>query len=377
MKTVIFITGGKSTYPFVEAARKKGYQIVLFDIDPNAYCKVISDYFFAISANDKKQIYYEINKLKESCDYLGVICFSSSLKALVTASYLMELLNLNGYSEKSLNITYDKNELYEIMHRNNINTPKRYDFKNGLENISFPCIVKCVDGIGSLGTKVIYSLYEFQKYLECSNEDTSNLICDEFIDGELIHLDGFVQRGKLCLFNAVKKGVENINKTPLTKSYTPFQEVLNKKEYKKLLMQIELCVSTIQIDNHYFGVDVIIDFQSKDFFILEVGYLLDAKMDRLLFFEGIDVYGALVDIVTDVEVLKEKTFSIKIEKSLEFIYSNCNGKLNINHHHSLIEWERSNGDTVKIPNSISDILGWHVFDYKDNNINLDDFYEVN
>jgi len=142
-------------------------------------------------------------------------------------------------------------------------------------------------------------------------------------------------------------------------------------------MQIELCVSTIQIDNHYFGVDVIIDFQSKDFFILEVGYLLDAKMDRLLFFEGIDVYGALVDIVTDVEVLKEKTFSIKIEKSLEFIYSNCNGKLNINHHHSLIEWERSNGDTVKIPNSISDILGWHVFDYKDNNINLDDFYEVN
>ena len=377
MKTIIFITGSKSTYPFVEAAKKKGYQIVLFDLDPNAYCKVLSDYFFAISANDKKNIYYEIKKLKEFCDYLGVICFSSSLNALVTSSYLMEMLSLNGYSEKSLNITYDKHKLYEIMHRNNISTPGRYDLSNGLENIIFPCIVKCAGGIGSLGTKVIYSLFEFQKYLECSNEETSNLICEEFIDGELIHLDGFVQRGNLRLFNAVKKGVENINNTPLTKGYTPFQEVLNKKEYEKLINQIEVCVSKIQIDNHYFGVDVILDLKNNDFFILEVGFLLDAKMDRLLFFQGINVYEMLVDIVTGVTVVEEKFFSKKTEKFLQFIYSNRNGKLIINHYHPLIEWEKSNGDMVKIPDSISDILGWCVFGYKENNnINLDDFYEV-
>tara|TARA_B000000475_G_scaffold271263_1_gene268611 strand:+ start:2524 stop:3660 length:1137 start_codon:yes stop_codon:yes gene_type:complete len=377
MKTVIFITGSKSSYPFFEAAKKKGYQTLLFDLDPNAYCKKISDFFFAISADDKKQIHYEINKLKDSCNYIGVICYSSSLEALITASYLMQQLNLNGYSESSLNITYDKNELYEIMDSNNINTPERYDLNNGPENISFPCVIKCTDGIGSAGTKIIHSLQELQNYLECFNGDTSNLICEEFIPGELIHLDGFVQKGKPCLFNAVKKGVENINRTPLTKSYTPFQEVLSKREHEKLIKQIELCVSKIQIDNHYFGADVILNTQSKDFFILEVGYLLDAKMDRLLFFQGIDVYGILLDIVTDVEVHIEKRFLKKNEKSLEFVYSDRNGKLNITDHRSFIEWEKSNGEIVKIPNGVSDILGWYISDYKENNnINLDDFYEI-
>ena len=136
-------------------------------------------------------------------------------------------------------------------------------------------------------------------------------------------------------------------------------------------------MSKIQIDNHYFGVDVILDLKNNDFFILEVGFLLDAKMDRLLFFQGINVYEMLVDIVTGVTVVEEKFFSKKTEKFLQFIYSNRNGKLIINHYHPLIEWEKSNGDMVKIPDSISDILGWCVFGYKENNnINLDDFYEV-
>jgi carbamoylphosphate synthase large subunit len=376
MKTIIFITGSKSTYPFVKAAIKKGYKTLLFDLDNNAYCKSISDYFFAISANDKKQIYRKVCELKGQCNYEGVVCFSSSLKALATASYLTELLKLSGYSERSLNITYDKNLLYENMYKNNINIPRRNDLNNGIENISFPCVVKCADGIGSLGTEIIRNQKELQEYIKSSTADVSNLICEEFIDGELIHIDGFVQKGKICLFNAVKKNVENINNIPLTKGYVPFQDVLNKKEYEGLVMQIEVCVSELQIDNHYFGVDVILVPQSEDFYILEVGYLPDAKMDRLFFYEGIDVYGMLVDIVTGVEVLGNK-ISVESKKALKFIYSNRNGKLNIYRHNLMVEWEKNNGDYVKVPNSVSDILGWYVFDYKENNINLDDFYEVN
>ena len=379
MNAIVFITGSKSSYPFAIAAKNKGFKIIVFDLEHNAYCKNISDYFYAISANDKNKILLEVNKLRITLNVLGVLCYSSSLNALTTTSFLTSMLNLKGCSEESLKITYNKNMLHEVMIDNNINTPKRYDSNISCSNISYPCIAKCADGIGSLGTEIISTENKLQSYLKNSKVDFSSLVFEEYIDGELVHIDGFVQNGKPNLFHAAKKEIQIINNIPLTSGYIPFQEILTNKKYSELMLQIKKCASEIQIDNHFFGADIILDTQADNFYILEVGYLLDAKMDRLLYHEGIDVYGILVDIVTGVDVRIKEVFSVKSEKILEFIYSNRDGNLKIKSHgQHLIEWEKNNGDSVKVPESVSDILGWHIYDNKFcHNAKLNNFYEVN
>ena len=115
MDSLIFITGSKSTFPFVEAAKKRGIRVVLFDIDPQAYCKPVSDIFFEISIVEKEKILNEINQLTDIYNFIGVISYSSSEKALITASYLSNALDLKSYSGKSVKITYNKCSLYQTV----------------------------------------------------------------------------------------------------------------------------------------------------------------------------------------------------------------------------------------------------------------------
>ena len=98
--------------------------------------------------------------------------------------------------------------------------------------------------------------------------------------------------------------------------------------------------------------------------VLECGILLDAKIDRLLMYAGINVYQFYLKTIIGEKFSFERP-TYKFGFALSFLFSDKPGYLVIdtrvcNDKDYLCEWERVSGDHVSPPNSISDIIGWVI-----------------
>jgi biotin carboxylase len=362
MNNLVCITGGKSSAPFIQAAINKKLNIILFDLDLQAFCRKYSNDFFEISCHDKFRIYSIVKKLNKKCNIKGVLCYSSSPEALITASYISNKLNLPTFSKKSVEICYDKNLFYKAL-SSVINLPKR--IKPSEKSIKFPCIIKKKDGIGSKGTRKIdtKSFFDLELKKIQSKINKKDFFVEEFIEGNLFHIDGIVQDNNIEIINAVKKNVTYINQIPLTSGYESYFDLFKSKIFSDISKQINNGVKVININNHFFGVDLIISPDFNTFKILEIGYLLDAKMDRFLFHSGIKIYDIFIDLVCGNKIKMDKIKKIKRNKYLNFFYSNKTGKLKQkNNSEHLVEWERLEDETVYLPKSIADTIGWHIYD---------------
>ena len=51
-ESIIFVTGSKSSIPFILEAQSQGYKTIVFDINPNSPCRLYADLFEAISIID-------------------------------------------------------------------------------------------------------------------------------------------------------------------------------------------------------------------------------------------------------------------------------------------------------------------------------------
>ena len=130
---------------------------------------------------------------------------------------------------------------------------------------------------------------------------------------------------------------------------------------------------------NYFGVDFIISKQTQKIYTLEIGYLMDARIDRLLHHSSVNIYKMFVDIVLG-NIISREDYEVAntSKKCLKFFYANNNGRISIKDvPNEIIEWEVENGQNVNIPSSISHILGWHIYD-SDNNktIDYENLYEI-
>jgi len=96
---------------------------------------------------------------------------------------------------------------------------------------------------------------------------------------------------------------------------------------------------------------------------LECGVLLDCKIDRLLYFAGIDIYSLFIRMATRLPSFSPGPVSVP-NVALSFIFSKEKGilfrKNKLDRKKTLLEWERSEGDDVRPPKSISDTLGWVI-----------------
>ena len=124
--------------------------------------------------------------------------------------------------------------------------------------------------------------------------------------------------------------------------------------------------------------DFIFDIKTEKYFLLEIGYLLDAKIDRLLHFSGYDIYSMLINIVIGNNMNVKNIIPTTINKSLEFIYADRIGNLKIYEcQNMLLEWEKNDGESVQVPESIADILGWYIYDdFNKSNLEIDKFFKI-
>ena len=85
--------------------------------------------------------------------------------------------------------------------------------------------------------------------------------------------------------------------------------------------EVRKIFQSIKLSNTFFNIDIIVN--ENDIFFIDFNLLLDTKIDRFLYFMGVDIYSLQIDLILDqVDI---KAFDLirnhsKKEATMRFIY---------------------------------------------------------
>lgn len=206
MKKALVLAGGIPQIELIKELKRRGYFTILADYYENPVAKPYADKFYQESTLDLEMI--EKIAVEEKVEFIITVCTD---QAVHTMAYVSEKLGLPCYIdyETAVNVT-NKEYMKKVFVANNISTAKHIAVKEFdaslFEGMSYPLIVKPADCNSSKGVKKVTNIEELKlavlTALELSRTDTA--IVEEFITGEEISVDAYIEDGKahiLCVSN--------------------------------------------------------------------------------------------------------------------------------------------------------------------------------
>ena len=323
---LVIIGGGHSQAPFVKAANKKNLSTIVFDRNKSAPSKKDSTYFYTVSTHDNKKI--ETILLNLNKDLIGCITYSAHPSALKTTAYLNEQFKLKGISLTNLKYFLQKDLFHDAIKNLNIKTPISWTFNSivSAQRMLKPnerYVVKpSRGGYGSKGINLVsYKDDLFEKKYEAAVESSldKKVILQEFIDGEEYNISGFLYDDIPHLLLLCKKNIS------FETSGNRIESFENNSNDIPLLTSISLEVrkifQSIKLRNTFFNIDIIVN--GNDIFIIDFNLLLDTKIDRFLYFMGVDIYSLQIDLIlnqVDIKAFDLIRNHSKKEATMRFIY---------------------------------------------------------
>lgn len=217
----ISIGAGKNQLPLILKSKELGLKIIAVDNNRNAVGFKHSDIKIIQSVHDFRKIYATLLKLflEEPIVGIGVRSYG---KAVLSASYIAEKLNLIGTKYLILKKFYNKKLMKAFLGENGISVPISYSWKNLKEfpklvnEVSYPCILKPVDNIAKIGIEVFQNAKSLLLRLTQLKPKNDRFLLEEFIDGKEVTVLGFVQNKKFILVSISDK---------ITTNFPPFLEL--------------------------------------------------------------------------------------------------------------------------------------------------------
>ena len=324
---IAFIGASKSTVPFIEAAKRMGYPTIAFDQDINALGLDVARFYDVISTHDTQSI---IRSLQND-DIEGCVTYSSDPMALKTYATVCDKFNLPGPSRKTMHLTLDRIALKERLIELDIPTPAYKTIGTWQEMDAFlkqygKAILKPSAG-GTGNASVRFVEHEDSHrclWLDDALQDSKTAIIEEYVDGAEYSIDGFVENGIPYFLNVAEKFVVFYQR--MTKQHAKLLGFENCDYSPEVTGAIRLTTTLLMklgINNTFFSVDI------KGGKVLDVGLLLDCKIDRLLFHTGFDIYEAYVKLATGQRVFwpLDKMPEFKPGYKLHFNYPAGTGEL--------------------------------------------------
>lgn len=197
MKALV-LAGGFPQIALIEELKRRKITTVLADYYENPVAKKYADKFYRVSTLDLEGI-TEVAK-NEKVDFLITVCTD---QAINTVAKVSEILGLPCYIdyETARNVT-NKQYMKRVFNEFGIPTAKHVVMgeldEQKLGSMTYPLIVKPVDCNSSKGVKRVENIEELSnavaKAVEYSRTNTA--IVEEFIDGEELSVDIYVEEGK-------------------------------------------------------------------------------------------------------------------------------------------------------------------------------------
>ena len=208
MKALV-LAGGLPQIELIKQLKDRGVTTVLCDGNVNAIARPYADIFYQIAIFDVEAV-KEV-ALKESVDFLITVCAD---QVLLVVAQVSEMLGLPCYIDyqTAVNVS-DKKYMKKIFWEHDIPTSKYVELTeldlDAIKYLSYPLVVKPVDAYSSRGVRKVWNQQELETYFAeaAKISRTGGVIVEEFVAGEEISVDIYVENGKaklLCVSNSEK-----------------------------------------------------------------------------------------------------------------------------------------------------------------------------
>jgi biotin carboxylase len=234
MKRILVIGSGWEQFSLLKKIKDNGHQIIATHPFFNPEGSPLADVTYVKNARD---IAAHI-KIAEAHKIDGVVTDNCDF-SFFTASVLAAKLKLPFADIKSAIYSNDKFAQRMQCKTRGIKQPEFYkvralqEVKDAAAALSFPVVLKPVDSRGTFGVSIIHDVAALeQAYYDAINNSSGwTLICEQFINGTLVTVDGFCfKNGHRSLAVASRKFESGIK--PVTKEIiypAEFSDELNEK----------------------------------------------------------------------------------------------------------------------------------------------------
>ena len=269
MKKILVIGASWEQLKLIETIKKEGYFVIATDPDFSSEGLKIADRFYVKDSRDLEshlniaQTYQIDAVISDNCDY-----------SLYTASIVASKFNLTFPSIFSTILSNNKLLQRELNSNKDIQQPVFLkiltieDLELIPEKIGFPCVVKPIDSRGNFGVSIASNVNELiDAYYEAiPNSPSRTLICEQFVDGKLITVDGFCfKNGHSAIAVATRKFEKG--KNPVTKEII-YPGELSDEILEKLMKNHEKVVENLNYKiGHTHGEYLITE--TNDIFLVE------------------------------------------------------------------------------------------------------------
>jgi biotin carboxylase len=320
---VLVLGGGNDQITLVEELKRRGIWVGLIDYNEKPIAVPFADKHFQVSTLDPKAV--ESIARDIGADRVVAVCTDQPLLTAAKVSEDLGLFFPLTY-QHALNLT-NKKWMKDILAMANIPTANYRILQNfeisDIDTLKYPLIFKPVDSNSSKGvTKVEDSASVIDAYsIALKNSRSGEVICEEFIEGTEVSVDGFVVDGKAIeLMVSVSEKLCGVrNDFPICRSIVPAEISLNATNKIELILQ--QIADTFELVNSPLLVQCIV--HGDDVYVLELSGRTGggSKHHLIHLVTGVDVVGAFLSTVFQEECRINTTLPDKSAYMMQYIYT--------------------------------------------------------
>ncbi|WP_338654456.1 ATP-grasp domain-containing protein [Lysinibacillus sp. Y5S-8] len=251
--------GQEQVFSILEA-RALGFTVIAVDGNANAVGFQYANYSFPIDLAEERQII----ELAKKYDVKFIIP-SPIGRFLVTVGAVNDALNLPGVSKVAARILADKHLFSQLLNKLNmftpthriINKPNLFTIMKEINTLSYPCILKPVNGSGSRGVVTLYNNFNNDNLIEqhvSSLLTNENTVIEEYVIGTEYGVDCLIRNDNLEIVAVREKIMTNLPYRQEIGYITSFDIELE----KNIAVEIQKIIDELKLNNCIMQVDLIL-----------------------------------------------------------------------------------------------------------------------
>ncbi|MCO4636063.1 Nikkomycin biosynthesis protein, carboxylase [Streptococcus infantarius subsp. infantarius] len=284
--------------------------------------KDINQFIYFEKYNDDEELENLVIKLHQREKFDLLIALSE--KDILRVAKLRELLGIQGQNYFSALLYRDKYIMKQFAKIIGLNVPEFSTFSEPCElmekvsKIGFPILIKPLSKSGSEGVQVLKNKEEYDDYLEKKSLWGENYDVEQFILGDMYHVDGIVENNELK-FVSVSKYWNSLGKSTTLMESTQNTTItfadftINKSDWEFLLLKGETkkIVEKSNFNNGTIHAEFIISEKDKTPYFIEIA----SRTGGLMISDTIEKkYGIIMNEVSFyLQVGQKVTYPLKNE----------------------------------------------------------------
>lgn len=256
--------------PLIKKASELGIETHCFAWLDGAVGQDLVDYFYPISVLNKEEILKKCQDIK-----IDGICSIASDVVVPTWNFVAAQMGLISNPQNSTLYTTNKFEMRQKLSKFRVSIPKFLEypsasFRQGIDEINFPLIVKPKDRSGSKGITLVSNPEKIKSAINTAIDESfiNEAIVEEFIEGRELSIESISWEGRHFILAMTDKVTTGSPSFVEIEHHQP--AIISKQEHEMISKEVVKALDALEIEFGASHTEVIID-KSEDLYIVEVG----------------------------------------------------------------------------------------------------------